>query len=149
MRKLFLMLLFVIGTFFLTSCGSGGDDDVFGPSDFGISQSGYEKNANGTWSGKYGSVNFIILLKDGFVVDYKDQIFSMQSGAGYIGKYSFDQNGNFIARLNSRSPGAPITVVTDEIKGVIKNGKFDGTWTYVDSSASVYPCYMNKIGSDV
>ncbi|MGE0084884.1 MAG: hypothetical protein AB7S75_10710 [Desulfococcaceae bacterium] len=146
---LFVMLIVIIAAY---GCGGGGGgdeaEDIFGDSDFGISARGNEKAANGVWTGKYGEyVEFTITLRDGLIIDYEDSLFRMYSDAGYIGKYSLDQSGNFTGRLNSRAPGAPITVVTDEIKGTMTDSTFTGTWTYDDSSEKVFQCTMSKTES--
>lgn len=141
----------LMAVFFVMSCigcsGGGSDDyeDVFGDSDFGISAKGNEKAANGIWTGKYGEyVDFTMTLQDGLIIEYEDEIFRTYSDAGYIGRYSLDQNGNFIARMNSSAFGAPITVVTDEIRGSIADNTFTGTWTYTGDSGKVFQCTMNK-----
>ncbi|MEE4359746.1 MAG: hypothetical protein V2I97_24965 [Desulfococcaceae bacterium] len=153
MRKIFSVkwiLALGIWTVICVACSGGDDEYIFGDPDFDINVKGNESAVNGIWKGKYGEyVNFTITLRDGFIIEYEDSIFRAYSDAGYIGKYSFDQNGNFIGRMNSSAFGAPITVVTDEIRGVITDNTFTGTWSYTNNPEKVFPCTMNKTGASV
>ena len=127
LRKIWYVLA-IFTTIIFVVAGCGGDNN-----EYDVDLAGQEKTINGTWTGKYSHVNFTMQLSDGKILVYRDLKLGwrLENEGGYIGMYSLNEDGNFHARLNSRSPGAPVGFVTDEIEGKLANGVITGKWIYL------------------